>query len=369
MLALIVFIATLSVLIFIHELGHFLAARKFGVKVEEFGFGLPPRIFGKKIGETLFSLNWIPFGGFVRIYGEDYLEKGIKSERALCNKPKHVRALVAAAGVFGNFLLAIVCFSIVYSFTGIPTETDKVIIEAVANNSPAEQAGLLPDQRIVSIDGKPVGLTRDFIDHVKDKQGKEILVGAVGKEGGEKEYRLSPRENPPEGEGAIGVAITNVEMVFYPIWQMPFRGAWFGVKEAVGWGMMIVSGFAAMIIGLFYGEVPQVAGPVGIYQITADVVRQSWLLTLQFVGVLSINLMILNLLPFPALDGGRLLFIAIETVVRKRIKPQIEQYVHMIGMVFLLSLMLLVTFNDVRKIAIKNEFIEEITGKVMEEVR
>lgn len=369
MLALIVFIAVLSILIFIHELGHFLVARKFGVKVEEFGLGLPPRIFGKKIGETLFSLNWIPFGGFVRLYGEDYLQKGIKSKRALCNKPKHVRALVAAAGVFGNFLLAVVCFSIVYSFTGIPIETDKVIIEAIAKNSPAEQAGLLPDQQIVSIDGKPVGLTRDFVDHVKDKQGKEILVATVDKEGRQKEYHLVPRENPPEGEGAIGVAITSVEMVFYPIWQMPFRGAWFGVKEAVAWGMMIISGFAAMIVGLFYGKVPQVAGPVGIYQITANVVEQSWLLTLQFVGVLSINLMILNLLPFPALDGGRLLFIGIEAVVRKRIKPQIEQYVHMAGMVFLLSLMLLITFNDVRKIVIKNEFIKGIADEVMERVK
>ena len=369
MLALIVFIATLSVLIFIHELGHFLMARKFGVKVEEFGFGLPPRIFGKKIGGTIFSVNWIPFGGFVRLYGEDYLEKGIKSKQALCNKPKHVRALVAAAGVFGNFILAVVCFSIVYSFIGIPTKTDKVVIEAVAKNSPAELAGLLPEHQIISIDGQPVKLTGDFIDYIEDKQGKEILVGTVDKEGGQKEHSLSPRENPPEGEGAIGVAITDVEMVFYPIWQMPFRGAWFGVKEAVSWGMMIVSGFVGMIVGLFYGKVPQVAGPVGIYEITANVVEQSWLLTLQFVGVLSINLMILNLLPFPALDGGRLLFIGIEAVVRKRIKPQIEQYVHMTGMIILLSLMLIVTFNDVRKIAIKNEFIKEISNEVIKKVK
>ena len=369
MLALIVFIVVLSVLIFIHELGHFLMAKKFGVKVEEFGFGYPPRIIGKKIGETIFSLNWIPFGGFVRLYGEDYLEKGIKSKRALCNKPKYVRALVAVAGVLGNFLLAIVCFSIVYSFTGIPTETDTVVIEAIAKNSPAEQAGLLPDQRIISVDGKPVAVMSDFVDAIGDKKGKKVLLGTVNKEGQQKEFSLVPRENPPEGEGAVGVAITNVEMVFYPVWQMPFRGAWFGIKEAVSWGMMIISGFISMIVGLFYGKVPQVAGPVGIYQITANVVEQSWLLTLQFVGVLSINLMILNLLPFPALDGGRLLFIAIEAVVRKRIKPQIEQYVHMAGMIVLLSLMLLVTFNDVRKIVVKNEFIKEMADEVMERVK
>ncbi len=360
MLAFLVFLAALSVLIFIHELGHFLVAKKAGVKVEEFGFGYPPRLWGKKVGETIYSINWLPFGGFVRLHGEDYLEDGRKGERALCNKSKLTRALVAFAGVAGNFLLGIVCFSVIYSFMGIPTKVDEVYIEAVAPRSPAQKAGLQPGEKIVSLQGQPVKTSKEFVEIIEKDEGEEVFL--VTDRG---EYRIVPRRDPPEGEGALGVAISNVDLVFYPFWQMPFRGAWVGIKEAVGWGMMILMSIVTAVESLVAGIVPEVAGPIGIYEITANVVKQGWFLTLQFIGVLSVNLAILNLLPLPALDGGRLLFIGIETIIGKRVKPKIEQYVHMVGMALLIALMILVTFNDFVRLFRNNDFLSKFLNSTM----
>jgi regulator of sigma E protease len=364
MLTFIIFLLILSLLIFIHELGHFLSAKRFGIKVEEFGFGYPPRAWGKKIGETIYSLNWLPFGGFVRIFGEDYSET-TDNQRALFNKPKRVRAMVAIAGVVGNFLLGIVCFSIVYSLSGIPTQVPYVRIEGIAPNSPAQKAGIQPGEVIVSFNGQPIKSTDEFVNLIKQNSGKEIiLVTQAAKSAKTQEYRLLVRPNPPQGEGPLGVAVSQIDMVFYPFWQMPFRGIWVGLQEAIGWGVTIAVGIYTALRSLFVGVVPEVAGPVGIYQITSGVVKEGWMLTLQFIGVLSINLGVLNLLPIPALDGGRLLFIAIEAITGRRVKPQIEQYIHMAGMVLLVSLMLLVTFNDFSRLFSQNPFFTSIWSNI-----
>lgn len=373
MLTLLIFIVILSLLIFIHELGHFLVAKKAGIKVEEFGFGYPPRAWGKKIGETIYSLNWLPFGGFVRLYGENYLRKGMESKKALYHKSKKIRALVALAGGLGNFLLGIVCFSIIYSFIGIPTKVDYVMIDGVMPNSPAEAVGLKTNQIVVSLQGQPIKTTNQFMELVKANQGQEIILavkeGEEGREGKIKEYRLSPRLNPPAGEGALGVAISSIAMVFYPPWQMPFRGAIVGVKEALGWGLAIFLSVGQALKSLLTGVVPEVAGPVGIYQITAGVVQRGWLLTIQFVGVLSINLAVLNLLPIPALDGSRLMFLAIEAVSGRRVKPKLEEYIHLVGMALLIGLMLLVTINDFDRLFKDNPFFNNIINSIMGEIK
>lgn len=365
MLTFLIFLVILSVLIFIHEVGHFLSAKRFGIKVEEFGFGYPPRVWGKKLGETIYSLNWLPFGGFVRIYGEDYSDETTDKSRALFNKSKIVRALVAIAGVVNNFLLGIVCFSIVYSFSGIPTRVPYVRIEGIAPNSPAYQAGIQPGETIVSFNGQPIKSTDGFVALIKQNSGKEItLVMRLAKSDKTKEYHLLVRSSPPVNEGPLGVAVSQIDMVFYPIWQMPFRGAWVGLQEAIGWGITIIAGIYTALRSLSAGVVPEVAGPVGIYQITSGVIKEGWLLTLQFIGILSINLGVLNLLPIPALDGGRLLFIAIETITGRRVKPQIEQYIHMAGMALLVSLMLLVTANDFVRLFNQNPFFTNILGNI-----
>ncbi|MBU1085065.1 M50 family metallopeptidase, partial [Patescibacteria group bacterium] len=318
MTSIISFIIILSILVLVHELGHFFVAKKFGIKIEEFGFGYPPRIWGKKIGETIYSLNWLPFGGFVRMLGEDSSgqvnnKKDLK--RAFFNQTKKVRIVVLMAGVVMNFLLGVVLFGVIYTKIGIPEQVDYLVVTNVVEGSPAYKAGLKINDKIVN-----VGSMSEFINSVSAHGGEdyelELLDG--------RKLVVVPRikEETPEGQGSLGVAITNVDMVMYPYWQRPFRGMLTGLKEAIAWGKDIFESLSLMIVKLFKGDVPQdVAGVVGIYQISKNVSSQGLIAVLQFMAILSINLSILNLLPIPALDGGRLLFIAIEAVIKKRIKP------------------------------------------------
>ena len=347
MTSIITFIIILSILVLVHELGHFLVARKFGIKVEEFGFGYPPRIWGKKIGETIYSINWLPFGGFVRMLGEDshaQVENEKDVKRAFFNQKKRVRVAVLLAGVVMNFLLGVVLFGAIYTKIGIPEKVDYLVVTGVAEGSPAKKAGLKVDDKILNVAG-----IQEFIDDVNNHRGEEYELELDG----ERKLVVVPRtkEETPEGEGSLGVAISNVDMVMYPYLQRPFRGMLTGLKEAMAWGRDIFDSLSLMIVRLFKGDVPKdVAGVVGIYQISKDVSKEGLLAILQFMAILSINLSILNLLPIPALDGGRLLFIAIETLIRKRVKPEVEQVIHLVGIVVLIGLMVLVTVGDVKRL-------------------
>jgi regulator of sigma E protease len=362
MLTLFVFLITLSVLVLVHELGHFLVAKKSGIKVEEFGFGFPPRLWGKKIGKTLYSVNWIPFGGFVKLYGEELQEakrqRGKEAKYAFWAKSKKARTAVIVAGVLGNFLLAIVCFSIVYSVAGIPTPSGQVKIVGIAQDSPAEKMGLKKDDIILAVGDEDLHDLKHFIALIEEKKETQVKL-LVKREKDSLLLFITPRESPPEDQGPLGVVVSSIEMKKYPFWQMPFRGAVEGIKEAIGWGTLIFSSLAKMVVDLVgRGVVPKdVAGPVGIFQVTAGVARQGILTILQFIGVLSINLAILNILPFPALDGGRLLFVLYEVVTRKRPKPSIEHWINAVGMAVLLSLIILVTVNDVQRIIKTTSFI------------
>lgn len=353
----IIFLLILSVLVLVHEAGHFVAAKIFKVKVEEFGIGLPPkaRDLFKKWG-TQFSLNWLPIGGFVKLFGEEY-EAGdeLLPEAAgrFYNKPAWQRALVFTAGVMMNFVLGIVLFAVVYSIIGVPTKTAKVRISEVAVGSPAEKAGIKIEEQIAEfrIQDSAVKITStdQLVKLINDNKGKEVVLRVVDKGGLESEIKVTPREKPPVGEGALGVALTNIELLKFPWWQMPFRGMVEGTKEAWAWGRDIASGLGKIVYGLITGKgiTADVKGPIGIYQVSSQVVKQGVVATLQFVGILSVNLAILNIMPFPALDGGRLVFLAVERVIGKKMKNKIEGYVNTVGMVMLLGLMFLITVRDV----------------------
>ncbi|MEA3355320.1 MAG: M50 family metallopeptidase [Patescibacteria group bacterium] len=347
MSSVITFIIILSILVLIHELGHFLVARKFGVKVEEFGIGYPPRIWGKKIGETIYSVNWLPFGGFVRMLGEDSGEQVSNKKdlkKAFFNQTKRVRIMVLMAGVVMNFLLGVVLFGAIYTKIGIPEKVDYLVITGVVEGSPAEKIGLKVNDKIVN-----AGSINEFIDSIGAYGGKEYELELL--DGRKLGVKPRTKEETPEGQGSLGITISNVDMVMYPYWQRPFRGILTGLKEAIAWGGEIVKSLGLMIVRLFKGDVPKdVAGVVGIYQISKNVSQEGLIATLQFMAILSINLSILNLLPIPALDGGRLLFIAIEAIMKKRIKPQVEQVIHLVGMALLLALMVLITIGDVKRL-------------------
>lgn len=383
-MTLLLFIAILSLLVFVHELGHFLAAKKAGILVEEFGFGLPPKIWGKKIGETTYSINALPFGGFVKLYGEDgsgeVLLDGAKG-RAYFEKSIPRRLSVLVAGVTMNLLLAIVSFSILYFVLGIPTKTGKIKILGITKDSPAESAGLKENDEIVSVDGTKVVSVDEFIKLTAERVGKKIQLeigrdednpckpsteskvpgeaatseADLGCKGENMLISLIPRESPPEGEGALGVVISETELKKYPWWQMPYLGVREGFKESLTWGKMILSSLKQTITNLIVvGKVPSdVAGPVGIFQITGQVAKDGFLAVLQFLGILSVNLAIINILPFPALDGGRLIFLGYEAVFRRKVSSKFEMLVNQIGMAILLSLMVLITINDVIRLVRK----------------
>jgi len=354
--SLIISLFVLSLLVFVHELGHFLAAKKSGIKVEEFGLGYPPRLLGVKKRGTIYSINLIPFGGFVSIYGmEESAGHRTKNKNAFWNKSKRIRAIVLLAGILMNFLLGVVSFSLIYSVLGIPEKQGFVEMAGVAENSPAEKAGIKENdvvtQLIINHKSLIIKDNQEFIEIINQNLGQEVEL-ELEREGERRVIVLVPRKEPPASEGPLGVAIVDSKTIQPVFWQRPFLSLWWGLKEAVGWAGAIFFGVAKMIYELLFKKIiPQdVTGPVGIVQVTSNVAKAGILPLLQFIGVLSVNLSVLNLLPIPALDGSRLLFLAVEAVTGKKPKPKTEKLIHALGMIVLLFLMLLITVQDVSRI-------------------
>jgi regulator of sigma E protease len=356
LITIIAFILVLSILVLIHELGHFWAARKFGVKVEEFGFGFPPRVFGKKIGETIYSINLLPIGGFVKLYGEDPAGGGavrrarkekIDPRRAFYARPAWQRATIVLAGVVMNFLLAVILISYLFAGPGVAVPTENIRVTDVAQNSPAQNSGIQKGDEIVTVDGKRITQTPDFAKIVKTRAGQPVELGIL-RDGKEFTAKVTPRKEAPSGQGPIGVAISSIEIKKYPWYSAPF----FGTIEAFRFSFMILGGLSDIIINLaLRGQVPEgVAGPVGVAQLTGQVVTYGLVATLWFIALLSLNLAIINILPIPALDGGRLFFILIELVTRKKISARHEAMAHAIGLAILLTLILFITFFDIVRI-------------------
>lgn len=344
--SILIFILVLSILVLVHELGHFLVAKKFGILVEEFGFGLPPRIIGKKIGETIYSINLLPFGGFVKLHGELTDDKVTVPNRAFINKSPKIKIAVITAGVVMNFILAIAAFATVYSFTGIPRDTGEVKIVDIATGSPAQISKILVGDKILSVNGVKIKNVSEFVSNIEDKKGKKVILELQ-----DRKVTIIPRENPPKNEGPLGVAITNTEVYFAPIWQRPFYGIYYGFKEALFWGKNVILGLGSIFTSLFKGQTPQdVSGPVGVFAVTTEVAKEGILSLINLLGIISVNLAIINIIPFPALDGGRLLFIFIEKIIGKKVLPKVEAIIHSVGMIILLLLIFLITIHDVRRL-------------------
>lgn len=349
--SIIIFLVVLSILILAHELGHFLVARRAGIWVEEFGIGLPPRIWGKKVGETIYSINLLPFGGFVKLHGEHTEESATKPKRAFINKNKKVRSAVVTAGVIMNFLLAVFAFSVVYSFSGIPRDSENVRVLGITEGSPAKNAGIVVGDVVRRVEEEEITSIEQFVGVIDKKKGEEVSLFIEKDEGVIEEISLTPRVGPPEGEGPIGVTITSTEIYFPPIWQRPFWGVYYGFQEAIFWGGTVVTGFVKIITDFLGGQAPkEIAGPVGIFAITSRAVSFGVLAVINFIGILSVNLAILNIIPFPALDGGRLLFIGIESIFGRRVLPKLEAAIHTVGMIILIFLLLAITAHDIQRL-------------------
>lgn len=346
LLTLLAFLVVLSLLVLVHEFGHFIFARRAGVWVEEFGFGLPPRIFGKKIGETIYSINWLPFGGFVRLHGETAEEGVTNSKRAFMNKSKKARVSVVLAGVIMNFILAIVCFSIVYSFLGILRETGKVTVVAVSNGSPALTAGVLVGDQVESVDGHSVKKSEDVTALVTAQPGgHKLLLLTNGKE---RTVMVATQKDEQTGKYYMGVVLTSQETYYPPVWQRPFYGAYYGTIDSYNTTKTVILGLFGVAREASQGKIAEgTVGPVGLFAILDFIIKQGLLPTINFVGIISINLAVVNILPLPALDGGRLLFIAFEGA-GKKVDPKIENAIHMAGFIVLLILLILITSHDIQ---------------------
>lgn len=334
------FLIVFSLLVFAHELGHFLAAKWRGVKVEEFGFGYPPRLFKiAEVGGTKLTVNVIPFGGFVRLQGEnDPTLPG-----SLASRGWRVRGGVFIAGSVMNMVLAALLFGAT-ALIGEPVAITGVEITEVTPGTPAEAAGVKAGDLILELDGLEITDALALQEHTSNRKGQEVSL-LLEREGERLEVTLTPRLNPPSGEGPMGITMHTVvvgtKLVRYEAW----RAIPIGLSRTFRAVGVIVLSVIYMVRGLI---APEVTGPIGIAQATAQVAQMGLPFLLQFTAFLSVNLALINLLPFPGLDGGRLAFVLLE-VLRggKKVDPEKEGLVHLIGMLILISMVLVVSYFDI----------------------
>jgi len=343
LITILIFLGILALLILAHETGHFVTAKAFGVKVEEFGLGFPPRLFGIKRGETLYSLNAVPLGGFTKMAGEE----DPKVERSLASKGTGTRVIVLAAGSIMNLLLPIVLFAIAF-MVPYNVVTGDVVVSEVASGSPAAAAGIIAGDTIVSLNDEPVNNISDLSLYTSLNLGKEVSLAIRHSDGTVEEVKLIPRWKPPSREGAMGVTVSMPDLTVSrqsdPFWEAIPKG----VNQCIETFVI----FKNEILKWFIGAAPvQVTGPVGIAQLTGEVAQAGLSPLLQFTGFISINLAIVNILPLPALDGGRIVFVLLAWVRRgKRISPRTEGLVHAIGFAILIAAILAVTYQDIARI-------------------
>lgn len=347
LLVILAIILSFSVLILIHELGHFVTAKRSGVWVEEFGLGLPPRLWGKKIGDTVYSINWLPIGGFVKLHGETSSDKVIYKEKAFTNKTKLQKIIITLAGIFMNFVLAVICFSAVFFFTGIPGKVN-VLITNISEKSPAQASGIQKDDIIEKVNDRVITNDTDFIQEISNNKGKEITL-TIKRENELIETKITPRVDPPAGEGSLGVQFApNQESYFPPILERPFISVWHGLKQTVEVTKGVVLGLGSVAQSVSQGESPQgVTGPVGIISILKRIAEWGIVPLINLVGLISINLAIINLIPFPPLDGSRVLQVLIEWLTKKKMTPKMEERVYFAGFAILIGLTILITSREI----------------------
>ena len=343
LVTIVAFLAVIAVLIIAHELGHFFTAKAAGVRVEEFGLGYPPRLLSLKRGPTTYSLNAIPLGGFVKMAGEE----DPKVPDSLASKSIGTRLLVLSAGSIMNALLPLLLFSMAFM---IPHDivVGQVLVEEVAPGSPAEMAGIEAGDTIISINDKELNNTVDLSRNIQLNLGQEIAILIEHSDLSQEEVRLVPRWQPPEDEGAIGVAVRTNEPTTVSQSEPFWRAIPLGVNECIETFIL----FKNAILSIFLGTIDlEIGGPVAIAQITGEVAQAGISPLLEFAAFLSINLAIINILPLPALDGGRIVFVLLEWVRRgKRISPKKEGLVHLIGFAMLMGLILAITYQDIVRI-------------------
>lgn len=354
-----IFVIVLAVLILVHELGHFIVAKKSGVKAEEFGIGFPPRILTLfRWRGTDFTLNLLPFGGFVKIFGENPSEEEISPEERKQNfsyQPKSIQALILVAGVAFNLIFAWILISVGFMY-GLPSAqepdspytvvNERLTVLGVLDESPALEAGIKTGDKIIGIESGQSSLNELNPESVSNFiSGEDVLTVEV--ERGEEvlSFEITPEEGIIEEGRAIGISMGMIGTLKLP----PHLAIWEGAKNTASLTGAVAVGLVQFIGQTVTGQADfsQIAGPVGIVGLVGDASALGFIFLIQFTAFISINLAVLNLFPFPALDGGRLLFVLIEAVKGSAINPKVANTLNAAGFIFLLILILLVTVNDV----------------------
>ena len=378
----ILFLLILGVIVFFHELGHFVMAKLYNVKVEEFALGFPPKIFGVKKGETEYRLNWVPLGGYCKIVGEDGEEKD--NPRSFGSRSIFQRFQIISAGVLMNFFLAFVIFSFIFMI-GFPQDITgknlsiikadensgqasviideenaksvkdvKIQISEIIKDSPADKAEIKIGDTIVQADEMQINSIEDLQNYTQENLGEPITLSITrGSENLTKE--IIPRENYPEDEGAMGISLAQTAVVSYSLLEAIKQGFEYTVQLTI----FIIVAFASIIWGLVTTgkTVAEVSGPVGIAAMTQQAASMGFLTVLNFTALISVNLAIINALPLPALDGGRMLFLLVEKIKGSPLNQQWEAKANNLGFMLLMALMVVVTFKDVAKL--------DVWGKVI----
>ena len=362
-MSILIFIVILLVLVVSHEFGHFIVAKKSGIRVDEFSFGFPPKLFGKKIGETTYNFNLLPFGGYVKIFGENGIDETTSEEdkkRSFTSKPRYIQAAVLFAGVVMNFLVAWLLLSIGF-MSGLPSSTSMapagsnihnqyLTVTSVSKDSPALLSGIKEGDKLISLKTATDHTetpTATSVQYFVKKHANENIEVEILRGPDTKIISVIP-ENNKDGFPAIGISMDTIGTLKLPV----HKAVWEGLKLTTDLTIGTFVGFYKLIAGAITGtgDMSAVTGPIGIVGVVGDAAKFGFIYLLSFTALISVNLAVINLLPFPALDGGRLLFLLIEKIKGSRIKPEIANVVNMVGFGILMLLMVFITYNDIIKL-------------------
>ena len=324
-----------GLLVFVHELGHFITAKMTGMRVSEFAIGFGPKLLWKRWGETEYSLRIIPLGGYNKIDGMDPEEE--LDERSFCRKPVWARAVVIAAGSVMNFILPVILFTVIFLSNGIENVSDKPVIGALIPGKPAMQSGLNPGDKVLSVNGSAVESWRQVVEKIRLTKDSLVLELQT-KDGVTRKVTMFPEVDNKSGRPVIGIV---------PVIDRQYPGFFEAVSLSVKQTYVIAG---RMLVGLgqmFTGQAEaDIAGPIGVAQMAGQMAQLGFTPLLQFAAFLSINLGLINLFPVPVLDGGHIVTLLVEAIRRKPLNPTQIRYTQMVGMTLLLLLMLLATFKD-----------------------
>ncbi|MEI6533080.1 MAG: M50 family metallopeptidase [Candidatus Roizmanbacteria bacterium] len=384
-MSIIIFIVILALLILIHEFGHFIAAKKIGVLVEEFGFGFPPKLFGKKIGETEYTINLLPIGGFVKLFGEEYNEASKKKispeikKRAFVSKKPWQKTIVIIAGVVMNLVLGVGIYYFLLATNNFKSEpmpvfTDykfafgnkesQVIISRIVKDSPAEKSGVKPGDIITRISNTQpqenwinVWSSSQLITLINKSEGKNVKIEVKNIQDNSMKYvTVVPKYNKELNRAVIGIGLAEIIVLSYDTFTQRLFAGFLHAYNVVGYnfdgmGFLFKSSFAQKS---FEPVSQSMAGFIGIFNIVDEILKSSgqkvFINLLNLIAILSLSLATINILPFPALDGGRLVFVIWEWITKKQVNPKFEQYLNVFGFVSLLALSALIFINDIIKL-------------------